>query len=297
MRVLVTGGGGFIGAWITKRLLARGADVRIFDMKDDRRIAREILGAAAERLEWRVGDIASGPAVASAAEGADLLIHLAAVLTPACAADPIRGAEINLLGSLHVFEAARRHGIKRVLYMSSAGVFGPDDGITPRPTTHYGAFKLAMEGSARAYAIDHGIASIGYRPLVVYGPGRETGLTAGPTLACKAAARGEPYVIPFSGETDFVWVDDVAAAYEAAAFGPLEGARVYNITGHVATADVFAAVVNREVQGANISAKGPLLPVAARLEPGALLQDFPGLKVTGIEKGVKATVAHYRKAD
>lgn len=296
MRVLVTGGGGFIAAWIMKRLLARGAELRVFDVKDDRRIAREVLGAAADSLEWQTGDIASGRDVARAAEGADLLIHLAAVLTPACAADPVRGAEINLMGSLHVFEAARKHGIKRVLYMSSAGVFGPDDGLTPDPTTHYGAFKLAMEGSARAYALDHGIASIGYRPLVVYGPGRETGLTAGPTLACKAAARGEPYVIPFTGETDFVWVDDVAAAYETAAFAPSEGARVYNITGHVATADVFAAVVNREVPGAGITAHGPLLPVAARLDPGRLLHDFPGLKVTGIEKGVAATIAHYRQS-
>jgi nucleoside-diphosphate-sugar epimerase len=83
MRVLVTGGGGFIAAWIMKRLFARGAELRVFDVKDDRRIAREVLGAAADSLEWQTGDIASGRDVARAAEGADLLIHLAAVLTPA----------------------------------------------------------------------------------------------------------------------------------------------------------------------------------------------------------------------
>ena len=293
MRVLVTGGSGFIGAWIARRLKAKGAHIRVLDLKDDRRVAREIMGAAADAMEWRTGDIANRDTVAAAAEGMDLIIHLAAVLTPACQTDPIRGAEINLMGSLNVFEAARKHGIKRVLYMSSAGVFGPDDGVTPRPTTHYGAFKLAMEGSARAYAIDHGIASIGYRPLVVYGPGRETGLTAGPTLACKAAARGENYVIPFTGETDFVWVDDVAAAYDAAASTPFEGARVYNIVGEVQTAETFATALSRAA-GVSITANGPLLPVAARLEPGTLLQDFPGLKITGIADGIAATLAHYR---
>ncbi|WP_163837351.1 NAD-dependent epimerase/dehydratase family protein, partial [Providencia stuartii] len=67
----------------------------------------------------------------------------------------------------------------------------------PRPTTHYGTFKLACEGSARAYLADRGLASIGFRPFIVYGPGRETGLTAGPSLACRAAARGESYRIPY----------------------------------------------------------------------------------------------------
>lgn len=294
MRVLVTGGGGFIGGWIMRRLMARGIGVRVLDLKDDRRVAREILGAAVDGLDWRAGDIADRGVVAAAAEGTDLIIHLAAVLTPACQADPIRGAQILLMGSLNVFEAARQHGIGRVLYMSSAGVFGPDDGSTPRPTTHYGAFKLATEGSARAYWSDHGIASIGYRPLVVYGPGRETGLTAGPTLACKAAAHGAPYTIPFSGDTDFVWVDDVAAAFDAAVAQPVADARTYNVVGEVATAADFAQAVNRAVPGAAIRAEGPLLPVAARLSPGTLRADFPGLRITPIAEGIAATVAHYR---
>ena len=82
---------------------------------------------------------------------------MAAILTPACQADPLRGAQINLLGTLNVFETARARGIGKVLYMSSAGVFGPDDGQHPRPTTLYGAWKLAGEGIARAYFADHGI--------------------------------------------------------------------------------------------------------------------------------------------
>jgi len=156
---------------------------------------------------------------------------MAGILTPDCQADPVRGAEINLIGTLHAFEAARRHGIRPVIYTSSAGVFGPHDGAAPAPTTHYGTFKLATEGSARAYWADHGLPSVGFRPFVVYGPGRETGLSAGPSLACRAAARGQPYVIPFTGATGMVYVEDVAAAYVAALTGKLDGARVFNLLG------------------------------------------------------------------
>jgi len=294
MRILITGGSGFIGLWLIESLLAKGADVRVLDLKTDSPLVAEVLGDAAGKVDWRSGDVSAGAAVQAAAEGCDVLVHLAAVLTPACQADPIRGAEINLIGTLNVFEAARRHGIKSVVYMSSAGVFGPDDGTTPRPTTHYGAFKLAMEGCARAYWADHGIASAGFRPLVVYGPGREIGMTAGPSLACRAAARGEAYVIPFGGESDFVHVGDVVAAYLAAIEKPLTDARAYTLVGECCSADAFAAEVCRAVPGARIAAKGPTLPIAAHLDPGALRDDFPTVPRTSVRDGIAATVAYYR---
>jgi nucleoside-diphosphate-sugar epimerase len=220
---------------------------------------------------------------------------MAAILTPACAADPVRGAEINLIGTLNVFEAARRHGIRQVLYMSSAGVFGPDDGVTPRPTTHYGAFKLACEGSARAYWIDNGIASVGFRPLVVYGPGRETGLTAGPTLACKAAARGEPYTIPFSGASDFLFVDDIAAAFTAAAKLRLEGAEAYTLAGIKATVDDIVREIARAAPAARIGAQGPTLPVAAGIVEGEVRHRIPGIPTTSLADGISRTISHYRR--
>ena len=203
MRVLITGGGGFIAGWIMKRLLGEGVAVRSLDLSNSPPISMSILGSAATSVEWHAGDIANAQAVEDAAQGCDLVMHLAAILTPACAADPLRGCDILLGGTLNVFEAARKLGHKHVLYMSSAGVYGPDQGRTPEPTTLYGAFKLAGEGVARAYFTDYGIASAGFRPLVVYGPGRESGLTAGPSLACKAAAEGTDYVIPFGGDFRF----------------------------------------------------------------------------------------------
>ena len=166
MRVLVTGGKGFLGAWIVRGLLARDIDVRIFDVNDDRRLIATIAGRDTA-LDWRIGDIVSGDSVLNAAEGCDAIIHLAGVLTPDCAADPVRGAQINLIGTLNVFEAARKLGIARIVYTSSASVFGQRDGRLPQPQSHYGAFKLACEGGARAYWNDHRIASVGFRPYIV----------------------------------------------------------------------------------------------------------------------------------
>ena len=149
MKVLITGGTGFIGAWIAKALIARGISVRSYDISGDLSVPQEILQAEAGKVEWVTGDITDAEGLKRTVAGCDLLIHLAAILTPDCARAPVRGAEICLIGSLNVFEAAKQLGISRVLYMSSAGVFGPeDDGIYPRPTTLYGAYKLAVEGAA-----------------------------------------------------------------------------------------------------------------------------------------------------
>lgn len=294
-RALITGGAGFIGVWIADRLMRRGIAVRVFDVQTERATARILLGDSADTLEWVAGDVADAGAVREAAKSCDLIVHLAALLTPDCKAQPVRGAQVNLLGTLNVFEAARTVGIRKVLYMSSAGVYGPDDGVHPRPTTLYGAWKLAGEGIARAYFHDHGIASAGFRPLVVYGPGRETGLTAGPTLACRAAARGDDYTIPFGGESDFVFVDDVAAAFEAAATSPLSGAEVYNVTGEIASVAQVADAVMAAAPGARIGADGPPVPVCAHIEDGEVRSVFPSVPRTPLADGVARTVAHYRR--
>jgi UDP-glucose 4-epimerase len=294
MRVLVTGGGGFISGWIIKQLLADDMAVRSLDLSDSPPIAMSILGKDAAKVEWRAGDVSSSEAVDAAADECDLIMHLAAILTPDCAANPKRGCDILLGGTLNVFEAARKLGHKHVIYMSSAGVYGPEQGHTPEPTTLYGAYKLAGEGVARAYLADHGINSTGFRPLVVYGPGRESGLTAGPSLACKAAANDEDYVIPFAGASDFIFVEDIAASLVAALKRPLGGARVYNILAERCPTADFAAEVARQVLGAKITAAGPQLPIAADIAEGTLRIDYPELQRTRIQEGIAKTIAFYR---
>jgi len=296
MRILITGGGGFIGAWIAKKLLEAGHEIRVFDLVDERRIMRLIAGGAiADAMDWRVGDIADTAAVEQAATGCDGIVHLAGLLTPACRANPLKGVSVNLVGTLNVFLAARRLGIARVIYMSSAGVFGPDGSGEPRPVTHYGSFKLACENSAAAFWSDDGLASIGFRPFVVYGPGREGGLSAGPTLACRAAAKGEAYTIPFTGSFDMIHVEDVAAAFVIALSLPPEGARVFNLPGVVTSSDEVVAAILRSVSDARIDASGDPMPIACPAPDGLAQAALPGWKPRDLDSGIADTIAFYRQ--
>lgn len=292
MKVLLTGGTGFLSAWVARRLLAAGHSVRLFDWDTNRTMLVAVLGEEGRALELRQGNIADAGTVAKAALGCDGMVHLAAVLTPACQADPIRGATVNLLGTLAMFEAAKRHGIRQVAYASSAAVYGPDGGA-PQPTTQYGAFKLACELSARVYWLEHGLASVGLRPLVVYGPGREVGSTAGLSVACRKAHAGEPYTIPFTGATDAIFVDDVAAAFAAAATKPLAGAHALNLRGEVVTVAEVIEVLRDLCPGAVLDAAGPPVPIAPDLpdsDPEAVLGPLPR---TGLREGLARTIAFY----
>ena len=288
MTVLLTGGTGFLGAWVARRLLAGGHVVRVLDRNADRTMLTTIVGAAANGVECVVADITDAGAVATAAAGCSGIVHLAALLTPACQADPVRGAAVNLGGTLAVFEAARRHGIRQVAYASSAAVYGPK-GDTPRPDTMYGAFKLACEVSARVYWLEHRIASVGLRPLIVYGPGREVGSTAGLSIACRMAAAGQAYTIPFTGATDAIFVDDVAAAFAAAATRPVEGAHVLNLRGEVVQMAEVIAALRGLYPGAVLDAAGPPVPIAPELPESDVASVLGPLPHTALRDGLART--------
>lgn len=283
MKILITGGG-FLGLRLARQLLAAGQSVRILD----------IAPPAAPGLEWKLGDVSVPLAVARALDGCSHVVHMAALLTPACAADPLRGAQVNLIGTLNVFEAARRAGLRHVVYASSAGVYGPEDGWFPQPTTLYGTWKLAAEGIARAYLASHGIGSVGLRPFVVYGEGREVGMSSGPSLACRAAARGEAYEIGFTGRTGLVYVDDVVRAFAAALAPRQQGAFVFDMPGVIASVDDFIAELQRQVPQARISARGAPLPVAADIAQPDMAPVLGEQPVTALAQGIAATLAACR---
>ena len=283
MNILITGGG-FLGQQLARALQAQGHAIRVLD----------IVPAPSAEFDWVTGDVSSASDVGRAMTGCSHVVHLAALLTPACAQSPLRGAQVNLIGTLQVFEAARAAELKHVVYASSAGVYGPDDASRPEPVTLYGTWKLAAEGIARSYLADHGITSVGLRPFVVYGPGREVGLSSGPSLACRAAARGQAYTIPFTGRTGLVHVDDVVRAFCAALDPARAGAFVLDMPGVVTSIDELIAEIRRQVPGARIDACGPPLPVAADVAPGDLAAVLGPQPVTSLAAGIAATIAAHR---
>ncbi|MBB6469093.1 nucleoside-diphosphate-sugar epimerase [Aminobacter lissarensis] len=262
------------------------------DLHERGDIVRSVVGEAIEKIEWHVGDISSREHVERAVAGVSTVVHLAGALGPVCERDPVLGATVNLIGTLHLFALAKERPLN-IAYATTAGIFGPYSGEAPAPTTHYGAFKYASELSARVFYADHDISSVGLRPLTVYGPGRLFGSSAGPTLACRAAVTGEDYVIPFTGQTDFIYVDDVAAAFVAVVDDFPTGAHALNMTGVVADTQAFIGAIKAVKPGAKISASGSMIPIAAIRPDNGLEQLFPNLQRTSIDEGVRRTIAYY----
>jgi len=259
-RWLITGALGCIGSWCCRQLVREGHAVTALDLGDDRRRAELIMSeeelASIEGVRCDITDLQALERVLAEHEITHA-VHLAAMLVPLVAADPPRGAAVNVVGTVNVFEAVKRRGLTGLAYASSAAVYDRSDGIRVaedadgHPVNHYGVHKQANEGAARIYWQDDRVASVGLRPHIVYGPGRDHGMTAGPTLAMAAAVRGEPYEIPFGGRAQFQYAPDAAQLFIDAARNAREGARVRNLGGpseHVA--DVIAAIEAARPQAA-----------------------------------------------
>jgi UDP-glucose 4-epimerase len=218
--VFITGGAGFIGSHVVPMLLERGDKVRLFDnmFRGDR--AKVADWVATGNVEFIDQDVRYGGAVHAAMKGSDQVIHLAAVSINKSQADPYESVDINMVGSNNVFAAAADHGISRVVYASSASVYGDPETLPMRedgpvsPLTPYCIAKLAGEQLLDFYARRSSMSWIGLRFFNVYGPGQKP--TAYYTSVInhfvKRLRAGEPPVIDGKGEQsmDFVHVHDIA---------------------------------------------------------------------------------------
>jgi UDP-glucose 4-epimerase len=304
---LVTGAHGFIGVWVVKRLLADDVNVVIFDRSADAHRLRMILDSEElSRPHFIAGDVCDAESLARVVELHHVthIIHLAGLQVPSCRADPRLGAMVNVVGTINVFEAARGIGdqLHQVVYASSAAVFGDSEGDRPvkeaeasDPTSHYGAFKRCNEDNARVYYLDHGLRSIGLRPLTVYGVGRDFGVTSDPTKAMKAAVVGRPFHIRFGGRTDFLYAADAADAFIRATGSGLDGANVFNLHGETAAISDIVMEIERAVPAArgSITYADTPLPIPAELDGSAIRAAIGELPSTPLEVGVRETIERF----
>lgn len=308
-RTLVTGALGCLGAWTLKALVRLGEEPVGYDLgSDDARLRLVLDDDERRRVTLVAGDVTDGAQLGRALDEHEItrVVHLAALQVPFCRADPLRGAHVNVVGTVVVLEAvrARLGRIPGLAYASSAAVYSaadrtpaPEAGGTA-PSTLYGVYKLANEGVARIYWHDFDVPSIGIRPYVVYGPGRDQGLTSGPSLAMEAAARGEGYEIAYGGVAQYDFAPDVGLAFALAARAATEGAHVANFPGHRATmAEVVRAIeaAAPDVAG-RITFQEGQLPFPETLEATLLERLVGPLPRTTLEDGVRATVEHFRRA-
>jgi nucleoside-diphosphate-sugar epimerase len=299
----ITGAQGCIGSWVVKALVERGENPVVFDRSDDaKRLTAIIDDEHLQRVRFVLGDITDKTQVLSAlkSSGAQRVIHLAGLQVPTCKADPVAGAMVNVIGTLNLFEAVRELGAAGVVYASSAAVYGINEDETPldefaqcEPSTHYGVFKRTNEGSANIYFLDHGISSVGLRPLTVYGVNRDTGLTSDPTKAMKAAVLGHPFHIRFGGSTDFQYVADTAAAFVACADRQPEGAFVFNLHGDAVAVSEVAEIINDRAEADLVTFGGPSIPVASSMNDAAIRTLISDLPSTRLKDGIEETMNRF----
>ena len=219
-----------------------------------------------EQLDRRItlvkGDVADGESIREliSSHQPARIIHLSALQSPDCDADPIRGMEVNVGGTLNLLNAAADLGdrLERLVFASSAAVYGPRS-LYPAatvaetepsaPPNLYGVWKLAGENLARLFHEKTGVPTVCLRLNTTYGKGRDKGRTAAPTAAMKAVALGYaggkavPFRMPYFGRENYHYVADVGAHFAASALDAFAGFGAFNIRGKTVEVEEFLALV------------------------------------------------------
>lgn len=312
LRILVTGGAGFIGSHVVDILLSRGAaEVRVLDNLTNGTQQNLAGQSANERFSLVVGDIRDGAAREQALHGMDVVYHLACLGVRHSLHDPVENHEVNALGTLLMLESARAEGIRRFIYVSTSEVFGTaqyapmDEGHPTWPETVYGGSKLAGEAYSRAYFRTYGMDTVVVRPFNTYGPRSHFEGDSGEVLprTIVRLLAGERPVIFGDGEQtrDFMHVFDTAAALALLAQGPGLAGETLNLgSGAEVTMNALCAAVALAV------GRPDLVPVHDIARPGdvrrllgdpALMASLTGFAPTvPFGRGVAELVAWFRES-
>ncbi len=310
---LITGSQGCIGAWVLRNLVVEvlsqgGVRVIATDLAPDPIRPRLLMTPEQwERITFIQLDIADLNKLQALVEreGVTHIIHLAGLQVPFCKANPSLGARVNVVGTVNIFETARRSQgqVRGLSYASSVAVLGPaqlypqyplPDDAPLYPATLYGVYKQANEQTARLYWQDWQIGSVGLRPYVVYGVGRDQGLTSGIAKAILAAAAGRPYQIKFDGLVALQYADDVARMFIAVARASYAGAAVCNLRHDVVTVADFITLLQAEAPEAKVTAlaNNPL-PFPADLDDSGLRAILGHLPHTPLTMAIRATLDQF----
>lgn len=306
MRVLVTGGAGFIGSHVVERLVEEGFKVTVLD--DLSTGSLENLEQVSDEVEFVRGDVRDPEAVARALRGVELVVHEAAIVSvEESIRDPLRVNSVNVDGTLNLLEACHRAGVKRLVYASSASVYGDDptlpkrEDMEPRPKSPYAASKHAGELLCLAYTELGRLEAVVLRYFNVYGPRQRGGPYGGAMSSfISRALRGEPPVIYGDGgqTRDFVYVGDVAEATVRALLSERAVGQVVNVaTGRPVSLNELARMV---VEAVGVD----LEPIHAEPRPGDVRHSYADISRArsllgweprvSLEEGVRETVEWFR---
>jgi UDP-glucose 4-epimerase len=235
---LVTGGGGFVGSHLVRELVQRGEQVRVFDDGSSGSSAR--IADALPEIEWIAGDVRDTEAVRRACQGIEVILHHAAIASvPRSVREPKMTHQVNVIGTLNILDAARAAGVRRVVFASSAAVYGD---LTASPTVEtqptlpispYGVQKLAAESYCRIYPHLYGLETVTLRYFNVFGPSQDPTSEYAAVIPrfITAILSGRSPVIYGDGEQkrDFLYVQNVVEANMLAATAPSANGAVLNV--------------------------------------------------------------------
>jgi UDP-glucose 4-epimerase len=238
MKVLVTGGAGFIGSHLARRLLAEGHEVRVVDnFSTGNRANLARLDGEIEILE---GDIQSYERAHNAVRDCEVVFHEAALPSvPRSIQDPLTSNAANVIGTLNILLASRDSGVRRVVFASSSSIYGADltlpkqEDKAPQPISPYAVAKLAGEGYCRSFSQVYALETVALRYFNVFGP-RQDPLSHYAAVIPKftsALLAGRPPVVFGDGEQsrDFTYIDNVVGANLLAAGAEGVSGQTFNI--------------------------------------------------------------------
>ncbi len=309
MKILVTGGGGFIGSHLVQALLEAGHDVRVLDNFSTGK--RDNLAAFSVRPELIEGDIRDEETVAAAARGREAVCHLAALPSvPRSFHDPFASFAVNAGGTVKVLEAARRAGVRRLVYSSSSSVYGDAKGeakseeMETRPLSPYAVSKLSGESMCRLYHRVLQVETVCLRYFNVFGPRqdpRSEYAAVIPRFILAALGKGRPTLYGDGRQTrDFTYVANVVRAnLLALAAGPEAGGRVFNIACGEETDLLGLLAILGELTGKAVAADfAPARPGDVRRSRAAigLAGEILGYRPeVGLREGLKKTLEWFKQ--
>jgi len=304
MKILVTGGFGFIGGHTTERLLRDGHQVRVLDLAsgDPGGMRKKLAGGGADIV---AGDIQDPDTCRKSCEGMDVVIHHAGIASIArTIEDPVEANEVNIGGTRNLLKASVDAGVKRFIFSSSAKVYGSrnvfpsSETAIPNPETPYAATKIVGERLCRMFHENSGIETISLRYFSVYGPRQNFDYGyIGPLI--RSAAKGErPLLTGHDNvERDFTYIDDVIAVIAKLVDAPGMKLEVFNVgSGRSHTLKETVSVVNMLLEKDIRPEYRELLPGMAEktLADTSRMKEAIGFACTmSLEKGLARTVEWY----
>lgn len=315
MHYFVTGGTGFVGAYIVRDLAREGHQVVVFDLAPNQAYLEDVLSAEElQRVRVVAGDVTDVPLILRSMSAAkpERIVHLAATLGLSSETNPLRSLRVNCEGTINIFEAALAFQVQKIVWASSIAVFGPAKHRPPgevannafhQPNDLYGACKAMNEQLGRHYRRQHGLDCAGVRFSVVYGYGKALTMARGTGAdflyeLIDKPALGQAGVVPYGDESlDWLYVEDAARAVVAATKAANNASIGLNICGSRHTVEEVAAYVKRLLPDAQLQVQPGTWGGGMHFEMATTEAEIGYSPQVPLEEGLRRNINALREKD